>query len=152
MTEHEEKVTAGPFGSGLTVTPGMGIGVPLLLAQPLSFWGGFDVHTGRISDRRHPDYGQSLTGRVLLMAKAKGSSSSSSVLAEAVRKGVAPAAIVMAEPDLIIALAAMVAQELYGVRLPIVTADAALWARLMNATTPVQVDADAIGICTFAWV
>ncbi len=139
------------FGRGLTVSPGSATGTPLLLAEPLSFWGGFDVHTGRISDPRHPDHGQLLAGRVVLMAKAKGSSSSSSVLAEAVRKGTAPAALVMAEPDLIIALAAMVADELYGVRLPIVTADTALRQLLAGVTVPVRVEADADGACSFAW-
>jgi hypothetical protein len=151
MTETVEPSRDLVFGRGLTVAPGRAAGLPFLLAEPLSFWGGFDVHTGCISDRRHPDHRQSLAGRVVLMAKAKGSSSSSSVLAEAVRKGTAPAALVMAEPDLIIALGAMVADELYGVRLPIVTADTELRQFLASTTVPVQVEADADGVCTFAW-
>ena len=53
------------------------------------------------------------------MPSGRGSSSSASVLAEAVRAKTAPAAIVLAEPDLILAIGAAVAEELYGVRVPI---------------------------------
>jgi predicted aconitase with swiveling domain len=61
-----------------------------------------------------------MTGRVLVMASARGSSSSSSVLAEAVRAGTAPAAILLGESELILAVGAAVAEELYGRRVPIV--------------------------------
>jgi hypothetical protein len=54
------------------------------------------------------------------MAEARGSSSSSSVLAEAARAGVAPAAILLAAPDLILGVGAAVADELYRVQVPIV--------------------------------
>jgi predicted aconitase with swiveling domain len=53
------------------------------------------------------------------MPAARGSSSSSSVLAEAVRAGVAPAAILLGEPDHILAIGAAVAEELYSVQVPI---------------------------------
>jgi len=59
-------------------------------------------------------------GRVLVMPAGRGSSSSASVLAEAVRSGVAPAAILLGAPDLILAIGAAVAEELYGVRIPVV--------------------------------
>jgi predicted aconitase with swiveling domain len=54
------------------------------------------------------------------MPAARGSSSSSSVLAEAVRAGTAPAAILLGEADLILAVGAAVGEELYGRRVPIV--------------------------------
>ncbi len=54
------------------------------------------------------------------MPAARGSSSSASVLAEAVRAGTAPAGIVLGESDLILAIGAAVAAELYGVEIPIV--------------------------------
>ena len=53
------------------------------------------------------------------MPSSRGSSSSSSVLAEAVRSGHAPAAILLGEPDLILAVGAAVAEELYGIRVPV---------------------------------
>ena len=53
------------------------------------------------------------------MRSVRGSSSSSSVLAETVRAGCAPAAIVLGEPDLILAVGAAVAEELYAIRVPV---------------------------------
>jgi predicted aconitase with swiveling domain len=54
------------------------------------------------------------------MPAGRGSSSSASVLAEAVRAGTAPAAIVLGEPDLILSIGSAVAEELYGKRVPVV--------------------------------
>src|SRR3972149_281073 len=82
--------------------------------------GGADPAGGQVIDARHPERGASLAGRVVVMPAARGSSSSSSVLAEAVRAGYAPAGILLAEVDLILAVGAAVAEELYGVRGPIV--------------------------------
>jgi predicted aconitase with swiveling domain len=78
-----------------------------------------DPASGTISDVRHPQVGASVSGRVLVMRSVRGSSSSSSVLAEAVRAGVAPAAILLGEADLILAVGAAVAEELYGIQVPI---------------------------------
>ena len=54
------------------------------------------------------------------MPAGRGSSSSASVLAEAVRAGTAPAAIILGEPDLILSIGSAVAEELYGKRVPVV--------------------------------
>jgi len=45
------------------------------------------------------------------------------VLAEAIRSGVAPAAILLGQNDPIIVLGALVAQQLYGTRMPVVLLD-----------------------------
>jgi predicted aconitase with swiveling domain len=94
-----------------------------VLDAPLSFWGGLDPVTGALIDTHHPQQGASLTGRVLVMPSGRGSSSSSYVLAEAIRSGTAPAAIVLREPDGIVALGAIVARELYGALVPVVVLD-----------------------------
>ncbi len=92
----------------------------LVLDEPLSLWGGVDPATGQIIDVHHPQHGAIVSGRVLVMPAGRGSSSSASVLAEAVRAGTAPAAIVLGEPDLILSIGSAVAEELYGVRVPVV--------------------------------
>ena len=92
----------------------------LVLDEPLSLWGGMDPASGELIDVHHPQRGASLAGRVVVMPAGRGSSSSSSVLAEAVRAGTAPAAFVLGEPDLILSIGAAVAEELYGVTVPIV--------------------------------
>lgn len=106
--------------TGQTLAAGKASGSVLRLSEPLSFWGGMDVATGRIIDQHHPQAGTTLTGAILVMPAGRGSSSSSSVLAEAIYAGTAPAAIVLSEPDVIVALGAMVAQELYGLACPVV--------------------------------
>jgi uncharacterized protein len=104
---------------GVVLADGVATGPALRLDEPLSFWGGVDPASGEIIDARHPQRGTSLRGRVLVMPSVRGSSSSSSVLAETIRAGCAPAAILLGELDLILAVGAAVAEELYGVRVPI---------------------------------
>ena len=89
-------------------------GPVLTLNEPLSFWGGFSTGSGRIVNPEHPQYGASLTGKIVLMRAARGSSSSTSVLLEAVRLGTAPAALVMEVCDVILSVGAAAAIELYG--------------------------------------
>jgi len=103
-----------------TLVPGDASGPALVLSEPLSFWGGVDPATGEVIDPHHPQHGASVRGTVLVMPGGRGSSSSSSVLAEAIRAGVGPAAIVLTEPDPIVALGAIVARELYGEIAPVV--------------------------------
>ncbi len=102
------------------LAPGVASGVVLVLGEPLSFWGGLDPASGLLIDVHHPQAGASLTGRVLVMPSGRGSSSSSYVLAEAIRAGTAPAAVVLAESDSIVALGSIVASELYGIHVPVV--------------------------------
>lgn len=108
------------MADGQALAPGEGRGEALVLREPLSFWGGVDPATGAIIDARHPDLGASVAGRVLVLPSGRGSSSSSSVLAECVRAGVAPAAIVLRDADPILALGSIVARELYGAAPPVV--------------------------------
>lgn len=89
------------------------------LAEPVSFWGGVD-RTGTVSDVRHPDRGVSLAGRILVTTSGRGSSSSSSVLAELIHAGAGPAAIVTSTPDAILVLGAVVPALLYGEEVPVV--------------------------------
>ncbi len=102
------------------IVAGEASGPVLVLDEPLSFWGGLDAETGRIIDQRHPQVGESVTGTVLCMPVGRGSSSASSVLAEAIRRDTAPAALVMREVDEIVALGAIVADEMYGTTMPVV--------------------------------
>ena len=92
----------------------------LRLGEPLSLWGGLDPETGVIIDRSHPQRGLSVTGAILAMPHGRGSSSSSSVLAEALRLGTAPAGFVLDSPDSILVIGSLVANRLYGTVCPIV--------------------------------
>jgi predicted aconitase with swiveling domain len=106
-------------------------GAPLELKTPLSFWGGLDIATGEVMDRHHPDFGKSLAGTILMMEQGRGSSSGSSVFAEAIRIGTAPAAILLRKRDAIIVTGAMVAAELYGRHCPVILIESAAdWRRI----------------------
>ncbi|OFW65913.1 MAG: hypothetical protein A2Z12_07995 [Actinobacteria bacterium RBG_16_68_21] len=128
---------------------GNAVGRVLLLDEPLSMWGGLDPETGEIIDRRHPQAGLNAAGRVLVMPAGRGSSSSSSVLAEAIRLGTAPAAIILGESDDIVLVGALVAEELYGITCPVVVADGDTYSRLRPdeevTITPAGVAFPAVG-------
>ncbi|OMG75444.1 aconitase X swivel domain-containing protein [Burkholderia ubonensis] len=112
-----------------------------VLDKPLSFWGGYDSAAGRIIDRGHPLVGASLAGRIMVMPHAKGSSSSSSVLAEAVRNGTGPVGIVLKERDLIISIGAIVAAELYAIEVPVVCVAEHVYDAIVRASGPVRIEA-----------
>lgn len=106
-------------------------GACLKLDDPLSFWGGFDSASGKVIDRFHPQHGACLSGTMLFMERGRGSSSGASVLAEAIRLGTAPAAIILLDEDAIIATGALVAQMLYGIDCPVIAVkDRLEWQRL----------------------
>jgi predicted aconitase with swiveling domain len=117
----------------IPLVPGEALGEVLVLAEPLSFWGGYDAASGRIIDRWHPDHGKLCAGRILVMTASRGSSSGSSVLAEAIRAGTGPAALVLRARDAIVTVGAMVAAELYGAVCPVVVVGERDWARVVAA-------------------
>jgi uncharacterized protein len=87
----------------------------LKLARPISFWGGVDPTSGRISDPRHPNHDAEIAGKLLVLPGMIGSSSSSYIMLELMAIGRAPAALILAEPDAILSLGVVVAREMgYG--------------------------------------
>jgi predicted aconitase with swiveling domain len=100
---------------GRVLVPGTAAGALLRLAAPLSFWGGVDPETARIIDVRHPQHGACLSGRMVALAALRGSSSSSAVMLELLRRRIAPAALILGEVDAILLLGILVAREMgYG--------------------------------------
>lgn len=84
----------------------------LALTAPISFWGGVNPRTAEIADARHPEYGRRIAGQVLLIPATIGSSSAAAILLELVHAGLAPAAVVLHEPDAILLLGLIVAREM----------------------------------------
>ena len=85
---------------------------PLILTAPISFWGGVDPKTSRIADVRHPQHGMEIAGTILFLSGTIGSSSASAILLELIHRDLAPAAIIMREPDAILLLGVIVAREM----------------------------------------
>jgi uncharacterized protein len=125
---------------GVALTAGRATAPVLVLAEPLSFWGGVDATSGAIVDTHHPQVGQSVAGRILMLHSGRGSSSSSSVLAETIRNRVGPAAILLVSSDPILALGCLVAEELYAIHVPVVVLDEPSW-RTCAAASMLTVEA-----------
>lgn len=102
----------------------------LRLSAPLSFWGGVDPATGTIIQVRHPECGTRISGRVLALPGTIGSSSSSAVLLELIRLGIAPAALVLHEPDAILLIGCVIGREMGWKTPPAFRLDGALQGRL----------------------
>jgi predicted aconitase with swiveling domain len=109
--------------NGRPIIPGHAQGEALVSSEPLSFWGGYDYHTGKIIDQRHPLVGANAAGRVLAVPFTRGSSTTTAVLLEAIKAGTAPAAIITTAPDSFFALASIVADEMYAKPIPLVVLD-----------------------------
>lgn len=122
----------GDVIQGKPVVGGSAHGRALVSDEPLSFWGGYDYHTGEITDRRHPLSGEIAAGRVLALPFTRGSSTTTAILLEAVRAGTAPAAILTTGVDAFFALASIVANEMYARPVPIVSLSPEDFARLQN--------------------
>ena len=103
---------------GRPISAGEVRGKLLISDAPLSFWGGYDQYTGDIIDHQHPLYGENALDKVLAIPYAKGSSTTTAVLLEALRKDMAPLAILTRGVDSFVALASIVADELYGKAIP----------------------------------
>lgn len=126
---------------GRVLVAGAAAGEALVSREPLSFWGGYDYHTGEITDRRHPLSGRNAAGRILAVPFSRGSSTTTAVLLEAVRAGTAPTAILTTGADAFFALASIVADELYAQPIPVIALSDDDFARLRTGDR-LQVESD----------
>jgi uncharacterized protein len=93
---------------GRIISKGIGEGRAVVTAQPLSFLGGVDPERGVIMDLKHELYGVSIVGSVLTFPQGKGSTVGSYVMYELKRNGKAPAAIINASSETIVAVGAII--------------------------------------------
>ena len=102
----------------LTVTvPGSVSGRALVLDAPMSLLC-LRPEDGRIDDPRHPQFGVSVTGKVLVLPYTIGGPASAGKLAECLRCGTGPAALLSNHREIAASVASTVTELLYGVRLP----------------------------------
>ena len=125
--------------------PGDAAGTLLVSREPLSFWGGYDSDTGELIDRRHPLSGEIAAGRILAIPRTRGSSTTTAVLLEAIRRGTAPSAILTMGTDSFLVLSAVVADEMYGRALPLVALEEEDFRRLIHrASVSVKPDGSVV--------
>jgi predicted aconitase with swiveling domain len=90
------------------VKAGQAEGEALVSPDPIGFLGGVDPDTGVVVEVGHPLEGQRVAGRVLVFPTGKGSTVGSYTIYRLARAGLAPAAIINAEADPVVAVGAII--------------------------------------------
>jgi predicted aconitase with swiveling domain len=93
---------------GRIIKSGTAEGIALVSPQPVGFLGGVDPETGIVLEAGHPLEGQRVSGRILVFPTGKGSTVGSYTLYRMARAGTAPAAILNAESEAIVAVGAII--------------------------------------------
>jgi len=94
---------------GRIIKAGQAAGIALVSPEPIGFLGGVDPDTGIVIEPNHPLHSQSVAGRVLVFPTGKGSTVGSYTILRLARNGVAPAAMINAESEAIVAVGAIIA-------------------------------------------
>lgn len=113
----------------------------LKLDAPISFWGNIDNLSGRIVDRSHPQFGQTVARCCVVVPMVRGSGGTPGTLAFLLKQGLGPAGIIAGMPDINVMTGIVMAHQLYGVACPFFLADAAQMADLLSGGT-VTIDPD----------
>ena len=126
---------AGPtsVSAERVLVAGAAVGPVVGSRQMLSFWGGVDPTTGTVIDHRHPLRGESIAQRIVVLPKGKGSSTGSYVLLDSWAGGTGPAGILLNQVDEIIALGAVVHEELNGASVPVFVLDGPAFEQALRA-------------------
>jgi predicted aconitase with swiveling domain len=94
---------------GRVIRYGQAEGRALVSRQPIGFLGGVDPETGMVVESGHELEGESVSGRILVFPQGKGSTVGSYTLYRLSRKGLAPAGIINAQSEAIVAVGAIIA-------------------------------------------
>lgn len=119
-------INAAPLPNGLTVhgtayVSGNASGEVVASDVELSFWGGVDPQTGEVIDRHHPLSGKSLKDSILVIPGGRGSCTGSGVMLQLLLNDMGPRAILFERREDILTLGVVVAEELFGRSIPVVT-------------------------------
>lgn len=95
--------------SARIIKSGRAAGEALVSPDPIGFLGGVDPDTGVVIEPGHPLEGECVAGRVLVFPTGKGSTVGSYTLYRLARAQMAPAAIINAEADPVVAVGAIIA-------------------------------------------
>ena len=93
---------------GRIIKEGRAQGTALVSPEPIGFLGGVDPETGTIIEKGHPLEGESVSGRVLVFPTGKGSTVGSYTMYWLASNNLAPAAIVNAQSEAIVAVGAII--------------------------------------------
>lgn len=119
--------------SGRLIKSGVAEGPALVSREPVGFLGGVDGKTGIVTERGHPLEGAAVAGTVLVFPTGKGSTVGSYVLYELAANGLAPAAIINAESEPIVAVGAIISDIPMVDQVPIDAIETGDWVRVEGA-------------------
>ena len=119
---------------GRVLVPGLVAGVVMKLDGTLSFWGGFDSENGEIIDVHHPQHQQRVGKSILCISQSRGSAGTPAAIAETLRNGSGPAAFILGEADINIAVGVMVANRLYDLNVPVIEISHSQMAQIDNGS------------------
>lgn len=111
------------FLQGTPYVQGEASGKLIASELELSFWGGVSPQTSEIIDRHHPLSGHHLEGSILAIPGGRGSCTGSAVMLELLLCGKAPKALVFERRENILTLGVIVAEEIFGKAIPVVSLD-----------------------------
>jgi hypothetical protein len=94
---------------GRMISPGKVQAEAIVSSEPMGFYGGIDIKTGLVIEKDHPLEGQSVTGKILVFPRGKGSTVGSYVIYGLQKNNVGPAAIVNEETETIVATGVILA-------------------------------------------
>ena len=95
---------------GRVISKGVATAEALVGAEAISFLGGVDPKTGKVIDKTNPLFGKSVAGKVLVIPRGKGSTVGTYVIYQLKKNGVAPAAIINLESEIIVAVGAIISE------------------------------------------
>ena len=96
--------------TGRVIKAGQAAGEALVSPEPIGFFGGVDAETGVVVELGHPLQGECVAGRVLVFPTGKGSTVGSYILYRLKKSGLAPAALINAESEPIVAVGAIISE------------------------------------------
>jgi predicted aconitase with swiveling domain len=82
----------------------------LVTSQPISFYGGVNPETSEILEKGHELQGKQIKGKILVFPTGKGSTVGSYTLYRLKKGGVAPAGIINAECETVVAVGAIISE------------------------------------------
>jgi uncharacterized protein len=95
---------------GRKIYPGMVQGTALVTSMSISFFGGVDPDTGRVVEKGHELFGESIAGKILVFPSGKGSTVGSYTLYRLKKTSLAPLAILNAECETITAVGCIIGE------------------------------------------
>lgn len=94
---------------GRMISPGKAEGEALVSREPIGFYGGIDIKTGKFIEKGHELEGKNVKDKILVFPNGKGSTVGSYVIYGIKKNGVAPKAIINKETETIVATGAILA-------------------------------------------